>query len=441
MPQRVRRCLRSLPILGLSLSRTRRTLIAATLLALASGDPGPAHASPAAGPAAHPLSAAGLGHLQAVLGTEMRRAGPRSGALVVDLATGRELFTLRADVPRIPASVEKLYTTATALARFGPDTRLQTTITGVGSPDPTGVWHGDLYLMGGGDPTFGRVAGSARQTSATNLAAALFAATGISRVDGSVIGDESIFDGLRGDPASGYQPDPDLNGRLSGLAYDRGALGGLDSPAAFAASQLASAIRTAAVDVTGRSGAGVAPPGTHVLASLASPPLSELVALTDLRSDNFFAEMLLKDLGAHFGGGGSTVAGVTVVRAWLAGLGIRPHLIDGSGLSPENRTSPRQVVDLLRALRPDGGGPLAAIGSSLLAALPVAGRSGTLIRRMHRTPAAGRCAAKTGTLVGVSALAGLCDGRFAFAFLMNSISDDKAHALQDSMTVALAASA
>jgi D-alanyl-D-alanine carboxypeptidase/D-alanyl-D-alanine-endopeptidase (penicillin-binding protein 4) len=415
------------------LSRARRPLSLALLLAVLIGAPAAA--------AAPSLPAAARAHLRAILAAEMSRAGPKSGALVLDLAGGRELYSLRPDAPRAPASVEKLYTTATALARFGPSATLKTAVVGVGTADDRGVWHGDLYLRGGGDPTFGSRPAPGGQSTATNLAAALFAATGISRVDGGVIGDESMLDALRGDPATGYQPDQDLGGRLSGLAFDRGRLGGLASPAAFAASQLAAAIRAAGVAVTGHSGAGLAPAGARVLASVASPPLRTLVAMTDLPSDNFFAEMLVKDLGARFGGAGSTPAGVAVVKAWLAGLGIAPRIVDGSGLSRSDQTSPRQVVALLAGLRPDGSGLLAPVGADLLAALPVAGQSGTLIHRMRGTAAAGRCVAKTGTLVGVSALAGVCDGRFAFAFLMNAISDAKAHALQDRMTVALAASA
>ncbi len=429
-PLEVRRRLRTGPYPGQGLPRALLTL--AALLALAAG------AVPAAAGAAAPAT---LARLRGIMSAEMRQAGPQSGAVVVDLRSGRTLFSLRSNVPREPASVEKLYTTAAALARFGPDARLQTAVTAVGSPDATGVWHGDLYLRGGGDPTFGSRAAAGGQGSATNLAAALFAATGISRVDGAVLGDESVFDALRGDPAAGYQPDSDLGGLLSGLAYDRGRTGGLPSPAAFAASQLAAAIRAGGVKVTGRSAAGVAPPEARVLASVPSPPLRTLVAMTDLPSDNFFAEMLLKDLGARFGSAGSSAAGAAVVRQWLAGLGVTPRIVDGSGLSRADRTSPRQLVDLLRALRPGGGGRQADVGAALLAGLPVAGRSGTLIHRMRATPAAGRCVAKTGTLTDVSTLAGVCDGRFAFAFLMNAVVDlNRVHALQDRMTIELAAS-
>src|SRR5206468_3025794 len=103
-------------------------------------------------------------------------------------------------------------------------------------------------------------------------------------------------------------------------------------------------------------------------------------------------ETLLKDLGARFGGAGTTVAGSGVVKAWLGRLGIKPQIVDGSGLSDQDRTSPTEVVALFRAMT----GPQAAIGATLLPALPVAGRSGTLIHRMRGTAAAGRCTAKTG---------------------------------------------
>jgi D-alanyl-D-alanine carboxypeptidase/D-alanyl-D-alanine-endopeptidase (penicillin-binding protein 4) len=413
------------------LTRARRPLALASLLAafLAAGSSA----------AAAPLPGATVRGLRGLMAAEMRQAGPQAGALVVDLATGSAIYSLRANTPREPASVEKLYTTATALARFGPDARLRTQVLGVGAADAAGTWHGDLYLKGGGDPTFGAAAAPGGQGGASDLADALIQAAGILKVDGSVLGDESLFDRLRGDPATGYAYDADLGGQLSALAFDRGRFGGLPSPAAFAAAQLAAAIRAAGVPVTGRSAAGRAPTDARVLAGVGSPPVRTLVALTDLPSDNYFAEMLLKGLGARFGSAGTTAAGAAVVRAWLAPLGIVPQIVDGSGLSRSDRTSPRQVVDLLRALRPDGTGPLGAVGAALLADLPVAGRSGTLIHRMRRTPAAGRCTAKTGTLVGVSTLAGICDGRFAFAFLMNGIADAKAHALQDRMTIALAA--
>ncbi len=372
----------------------------------------------------------------------MRAAGAHSSAYAVDLATGQVLLSVRATTARSPASVEKLYTTSVALSRFGAAGTLQTTVEGAGSPDATGVWHGDLYLHGGGDPTFGSQAfvsanyGSGATVQA--LARALIANLHLTRIDGSVLGDESLFDALRGEPSSGYAPDPFLTGTLSALAFNRGQSGNQGSPAAYAAYELAGALRSDGVKVSGPSGAAVAPPGTPVLASVSSPPMSTLVGLTTLESDNFFAETLVKDLGAYWGGAGTTRAGATTVRAWLkADVGITPQVVDGSGLSTYDRTSPLQLVTFLSALWPQGG-RLAAIGVPLAAGLPLAGRSGTLSSRMRSGPAAGRCQAKTGTLTGYSSLAGWCDGRFAFALLTDGIDTTSAHVVQDRIVQALA---
>ena len=82
--------------------------------------------------------------------------------------------------------------------------------------------------------------------------------------------------------------------------------------------------------------------------------MTALAALTALPSDDFFAEMLLKQLGASFGGGGTTAAGAAVVLRFLARLHLRPSVVDGSGLSIDDQTSPREVVTLLADLSPGG---------------------------------------------------------------------------------------
>src|SRR6266550_3628003 len=128
------------------------------------------------------------------------------------------------------------------------------------------------------------------------------------------------------------------------------------------------------------------------MAQVQSPTIAQLLGLMLPASDNFFAETLLKDLGARFAGAGTTGAGAAVVSETIAELGLRPRIVDGSGLSPANRTSVYQVAGLLVALAPS------ALGRILRADLAVAGRSGTLARRMRDTAAAGRCQAKTGTL-------------------------------------------
>jgi D-alanyl-D-alanine carboxypeptidase/D-alanyl-D-alanine-endopeptidase (penicillin-binding protein 4) len=99
--------------------------------------------------------AAGPAQTKRILRTEMAKAGSASGAHVVDLETGRTLYSEAASVPRIPASVEKLYTTAALLGRFGPEGAVQTEVLGAAAVDrATGVLDGNLYLRGNGDPSF-----------------------------------------------------------------------------------------------------------------------------------------------------------------------------------------------------------------------------------------------------------------------------------------------
>ena len=172
------------------------------------------------------------------------------------------------------------------------------------------------------------------------------------------------------------------------------------------------------------------------MAAVESPTIAQLLGLTLPPSDNFFAETLLKDLGARFGGAGTTAAGAAVVRRTISKLGIDPQVVDGSGLSREDETSPDQVVQLLDYLSSTADGRL------LRADLAVAGKTGTLSERMRKTGAAGRCDAKTGTLTGVSNLAGYCQARngdlLAFAFFDDNLDLEAAHTLQDNMAITLA---
>lgn len=413
------------------LRRFGHTLLAVTSLAALS-----VNVAAAAPRTLVPLSAAVLARTQSTLSRAMQHAGGRSGAYVVDYRTGQALFAVRADTPRNPASVEKLYTTSTALAKFGLDGRLDTVALTSPPPDAQGVVHGNLYLRGGGDPTFGSerfaTASYGGGATVTALARALADTAGITHVEGSVVGDESLFDSLRGGPSTNFRIDSEI-GDLSALSFDRGQTGGLGSTAKYAASQLAAALRAAGVSVKGPSLTGTAPSSAKLEAAIGSPPMSELIRLTNLSSDNFLAETLIKDLGAQFGSGGSTSAGAAVVRRWVAKLGIYPSIVDGSGLSRSDESSPHQVVNLLRAVA------LSPLGPALRHSLPVAGRSGTLRKRLRHTVAAGRCAAKTGTLSGVSSLAGWCGERIAFAFLIDNVSVGAAHRIQDQMTAAIAA--
>jgi serine-type D-Ala-D-Ala carboxypeptidase/endopeptidase (penicillin-binding protein 4) len=397
-----------------------------------------------AGPAAA-RAQDGLAALQADFSHQLSLAGPHDGAYVYDLTAKQALFSQGASAMRPPASVEKLFTATTALQLMGPSARLQTTVYGVGHMAPGGVWEGSLYVRGGGDPTFGSSAFIARHyggvgTSVSTLASQLVRGAGIHRVTGSIDGDESYFDSLRGEPSSGYAWDPFLEGTLSALAFNRGATGrerGLHAPAAYAAHELYSTLKNDGVSIDGGVGAAATPAGATQLAQAPSPTIAQLIGLMLPPSDNFFAETLVKDLGARYGGAGTTAAGAAVVSSTIAKLlGIHPRVVDGSGLSEADRTSPYEVADLLVEL---AGTPT---GEVLRESMAVAGRSGTLELRMRGTRAAGNCEGKTGTLTGVSNLVGYCraaDGHtLAFAIFTDGISVETAHVFQDHMAITLA---
>jgi serine-type D-Ala-D-Ala carboxypeptidase/endopeptidase (penicillin-binding protein 4) len=386
---------------------------------------------------AGPASALDRATLRSTLTTLHSRLGPSAGAYVVDLGTGEPVFAARQDLALAPASNEKLFTTAAALLRFGPAGTLSTELRPQpgAEVDAGGVLRGDLYLVGGGDPTLG-------DAGLEKLADQL-AEDGVERIDGAVIGDESFFDTLRGGPDSAYGPDGDLGGWLSALSWRHGRAGsgGATGPARAAAARLGALLKQRKIvyDRKPRSGALPDTPETaavDALATLPSPAMRDLIAATNIPSENFYAEMLVKALGAHFGANGSTDAGLAVVRSALDDFDVRPRLADGSGLSRADQTTARELVRLL--VRMDA----LETATTWRASLPVAGRTGTLRKRMRTTAAAGRCAAKTGTLIGVSALSGYCTTtggvRLAFSFVENRVCTSCAKRIEDRMVSVLA---
>lgn len=348
-----------------------------------------------------------LAQLRGALEAELHAAGPGTGAMVYDITTGRALFTKAADTKRAPASLEKLYTTVAVVDKLGAKARLKTTVLGAGHMEAGGVWHGDLYLRGGGDPSFGdsgfsQVWNEGVGTNPQELVQQL-AGRGIGQVTGAVIGDPSLFDAHPGGPSSGFAPDiSDIGGQLAGLTYDHGATMGSLSPGAFAARELVLTMRGSHIQATASPSTGRTPPHSQSLATVRSAPMSVLLRLMDVPSDDFYAEMLTKQLGARFASAGTTAAGVKVIKAAVAAYGVHPKLVDGSGLSRDDGSSPREVVYLLRAL---WGTPA---GRVLNGALPLVGVNGTVRHIGVATAAQGHCIAKTGTLDDVTNLAGYC---------------------------------
>lgn len=364
--------------------------------------------------------------LREKLAAQQQKLSSTSGAYVRDLETGRTLYSRNSARARSPASNEKLLVTAAALLAYGdPDTRLHTELRVAQAP-VDGVIEGDVALVGVGDPYLT----STRLQTVTGQLEAL----GVTEIRGRVLGDGSFFDTRRGSYDSAYQFDSDLGGSLGGLVVDYGR--GTD-PALYAAQRLRAQLVSVGIRVGGAARVGSLTDNGLTLASVSSLPLDTIIGRINVVSDNFASEMLLKHLGARFGGQGSTPAGAAVVKAALAAVGVSARPYDGSGLSRADQVSPREVVDLLTEMA-----ELPETGEALDASLPVAGRTGTLADRMRGTAAAGRCRAKTGTLRGVSALSGYCSTQsgndVAFSFIENNMSEHTAKKVEDRMVALIA---
>jgi D-alanyl-D-alanine carboxypeptidase/D-alanyl-D-alanine-endopeptidase (penicillin-binding protein 4) len=236
--------------------------------------------------------------------------------------------------------------------------------------------------------------------------------------------------------------------RLSGSLPISGGWDGelaVSDPARQAATAFAAALAARGIRLTG----GVAttreplPVGVRVLAEHESPTVAELIRVVNKESRNLHAEMLLRLAGAAQRGEGSAAKGHEAANALLDRLGV-PHegwnLADGSGLARTNLVTPHGIVALLAAM--DAHPHAAAFRESLA----VAGRDGTLEKRMRGTAAEGNVAAKTGTLSLVNALAGYATTprgeRLAFALLVNNHAGRGREALKalDDAVAAIAAS-
>jgi serine-type D-Ala-D-Ala carboxypeptidase/endopeptidase (penicillin-binding protein 4) len=375
----------------------------------------------------------------------VRGGGGASGLYVLDAGSGQVVCALAARRQRPLASNTKLFTTSTVLARLGPDYRIQTRLLSDGRLDREGVLHGSLYLQGGGDPALGSPAFYDRflgglGTDLFDLTRQLQAA-GIRRVTGRLYADDTVFDRLRGVADSGYATSSYI-GPLSGLAFNSGyrdsrGSGFASDPARVAASKLARSLRLAGIAIGPGVALGTTPTDATVLGTVRSPTIERLAEATNVPSNNFYAEVLIKLLGAELGGAGTTSAGARVVerfaRSRLSGI----HAVDGSGLTRGNRASPLQVVRLLQAMRSS------AVADEFIQGLALSSREGTVDDRMEGTAAEARCRTKTGTLTGVSALSGYCFNRsgrlMIFSILMASVYDlGLAHREQDRIAAMVA---
>jgi len=295
----------------------------------------------------------------------------------------------RADTePRIPASNEKLLLSMALLDSFGAGRRIVTHAATASLRQ--GVVEGNLWILGRGDPeiTAARMAALAR-----NLVAA-----GVERIRGRVMGSTAYF--AHDWWAKGWKRRRSRQSVAppTALTFQGNVVNGrfTREPEVFAARSLTKQLEKRGVAVVGRAGSGQPPEGLADVAVIRSRPLRTILARMNGPSDNFYAEVLGKLLGAEAAGLPGTIAkGAAAVREWVAGHGVDFTLYDGSGLSYANRVTARGILQLLWVADAAAWGPV------LREALATGGQ-GTLDHRLHGV----RVRAKTGTLEGVSALSG-----------------------------------
>jgi len=379
-------------------------------------------------------AAAGLTAVLTPLLADPAFAGDDVAMVVADAASGQVLFSREAATPVAPASTAKLAVAVAALAVLGRDHRFSTTV-------KKGPAAGQIVLVGGGDPTLaGPAAVGARSpgyptpASLVDLAHATvqqLRAEGVRAV--SVGYDASLFVGPQ--VAPGWKPIYQTEGDVapvSALEVDEGAQdltrpGRVANPASAAAAQFAALLRAGGLTVTGAAQPAKALATSGTIASVASPPVSQLVQRMLERSDNDLAEALARQVAISTGQQASFAGGVAAVKAAIVGLGVDPSglaTVDASGLSPLDRVKPAALLTLLR-LAIDPGHPQLA---PLLAGLPVAAFSGTLSGRFGGVAhaGAGLIRAKTGTLDGVIALAGYLQDASGATLVFATIATDVA---------------
>ncbi|MFW2512308.1 D-alanyl-D-alanine carboxypeptidase/D-alanyl-D-alanine-endopeptidase [Demequina sp. SO4-13] len=398
--------------------------------AAVSASPAPASAVSFIGDDAPVPSAARLEELARAVRDDPR-TGTSTNISVIDVVTGDVLVDLDAADPQVPASSTKLLTAVSAVADLGPDFQMITTATWEpGERVLTLVAGGDMMLAAGeghhgeGEDANG-YAGVADLAEAIALAAP-------SALDGSPISvavDDSAFEGPAVNPDwPQYALDQGYIAAATGLAVDAGRTSPetyasrYDDPSVAAGEDFAAAVTELGATVSGEVERAASPAGASAVAAVPSAPLSDIVALLLRESDNTIAEIVARvhamETGrptTPAGAADATIAGLSELGVPVEGLVLR----DGAGFSERNRISAQQLTSTITA------GREAPNTSELLDWLPVGGLEGTVAARYAEEPAAGSLRAKTGSLTGVTALAGTvqtADGRLlAFAMLADGM--------------------
>lgn len=356
------------------------------------------------------------------------RLGPGLGVAVRDTATGEHLLDVHADDPRIPASTLKLLSAAAVDATFAPAATLTTKVVQGRTPAEVVLVAGGDTLLAPGAGDAGTVAGRAGLGDLVTATVAALRARGTTTVGVGL--DLGYAPGPTTAPTwlPAFRPSG-ITGAVAaiGLSSQRATPGhpGPADPASETAAAFVVGLRAQGITASRVAGQVTAPAGAAVLGSVTSAPVSRQLDLALLESDDALTESLTRQAAFTKGAPPGFAATAASVRDTLAGLGVDLRgvvSVDASGLSRENQVPARVLADVLAL---GTSGTLPGMRDSLRH-LPVAGLSGTLTDRFNdpaEHAAVGTARAKTGTLTGVSAVAGTvvtADGRLlTFVVLAN----------------------
>ena len=324
------------------------------------------------------------------------------GLAVYDLTDGRYLYRRGERQCLRPASTMKVVTAIAALHTLGTDYHYSTCLV---LPDGAvakgdSIVRGNIEIRAAFDPLLSK-------DDLQTLVAAL-AAEGVRRIEGDIVADVSLKDTLA--KGWGWCWDDD-DAPLDALT-----MGGKD----IFETSFRQLLADNGIICSGTFRKGRLAAGGRTVASVERTIDAVLLPMMK-KSDNLAAESMFYQIAAH---GGKPYAGrreaVKAIEALVKKMGLNPahyQFADGSGLSLYNYVTPELLVRLLAFAYNDD-----ALRRHLLPALPIAGEDGTLVRRLRGTKAQGNVRAKTGTVEGVSTLAGYCtakDGHTLCFAIMN----------------------
>ena len=334
-----------------------------------------------------------------------------SGILIYDPLMQDTIFALNEYRPMIPASLTKLFTTSTSLNVMGGEHKLSTRLYADDIDFNDGTLNGNLYIKGFGNSVF---TDFELQELVDDLVQ-----KGIKSISGNIIGDDSYLDNIY--TREDWIEDEGANIHLppiSALVLDRNKTTirkkirrryrylseVVKDPPIFAANRLNEKLKSAGIEVKGKVSKGVTPQKVYVL-SEKTVLLKDLISSINKHSDNFLAECLFKTLGAESSGlQGNSIFSQQAIQKFLKENSIYTkgtEIVDGSGISRSDQATPLAINGIMEKMYFD-----LLNYDHFYNALSIAGVDGTLRGRMIGTKAENNFRGKTGTLNGVSGLAG-----------------------------------